>query len=165
MHYDGHSVTSLNEWKTEWAVRTDSDWSAVRPNPEQKGERYSRREKHMKVWRQVIQRERERDREREREKERDSWEGGVSSDLNAWYWWQPHLTLQMQPGCWTSPGVWMTPRAYWYWKSKYSFAMLPDYYFLITPELLIAAPQFSFSFYFSLQSQEDGLMGWLGSQG
>lgn len=47
MHYDGHSVTSLNEWKTEWAVRTDSDWSAVRPNPEQKGERYSRREKHI----------------------------------------------------------------------------------------------------------------------
>lgn len=30
------------------------------------------------------------------------------------------------------------PSAYWYWKSKYSFAMLPDYYFLITPELIAA---------------------------
>lgn len=153
MCYEGHSVTSLNEWKTEWAVRTDSDWSAVHPNPEKKGERYSRWEKHMKMWRQVIQRE------------RDSWKGGVSSDLKAWYWWQPHLTLQMQPGCWTTPRVWMTPRAYWYWKSKYSFTMLPDFCFLITPEFLIAAPQFSFSFYFSLQSQEDSLMDWLGSHG
>ena len=43
--------------------------------------------------------------------------------------------------------------------------MLPDFCFLITPELLIAAPQFSFSFYFSLQSQQDSLMDWLGSHG
>lgn len=43
--------------------------------------------------------------------------------------------------------------------------MLPDFCFLITPEFLIAAPQFFFYFYFSLQSQQDSLMDWLGSHG
>lgn len=149
MHYV-QAFSDITEWMKTGVSCKNRQWlvSCMGPNPEKKGERYSRWEKHMKMEGRSY---------RERETAGKRW----ASDLNAWYWCQPHLTLQMQPGCWFSPGS-DDPRAYWYWKSKYSFAMLPDYYFLITPELLIAAPQFSFSSYFTAVPVEDGLwVGWV----
>lgn len=52
------------------------------------------------------------------------------------------------------------PRAYWYWKSKYSISNATRLLFSDHSELLIAAPQFSFSSYFSCSPRRT--VSWVG---
>lgn len=142
----------ISEWMKDSVSSRSSDWRAVSLSPEKKGGggwRYSRWEKHMEVWRHVIQ------------KWRYGWRRWMHHGVSNVHCECMVLTIAspyspMHAGRWTTLAVWITPQTWWSWECKCSLTIPPD--FLVSDHCTMASPQSSFFFYTSQQSLEGNVI-------